>query len=618
MFQPGEVIDDRYDVLGPLGQGGMAHVFRAHDRRLERTVALKVLRPHLTETDAERFRREIRALARFNHPGIVAIYDLGQGEHVYFAMELVEGGPITDLGPFDGDPEALDALLGAAITVADALDYVHRLGMVHRDLTPRNILLTRSGHPKVMDFGLVRLTESSRELTRTGFTLGTPQYMAPEQATGGAPIGASADLYAFGAVLYRTLAGRAPFDADNDQAVLYQHVYGDLVSVAELAPQAPGALSRLIDAMLSKRPEERPASAGSIAAALQSLRATLGARASEVPRAGPGMRGSYPSGPVVTQGLRVRWQRTLDEGPQWPAGLGAAAGWIAVAQRSDQLALLHPSDGSISARFPLTDEVATAPVYAGDRLYVASRDGAVSALAWPQGTVLWNRDDVDVVGLSGYGLDLVVATREGRLERWDRHGGTRWRFDAGTPLTTPACLHRAQAYAFDESGWLHAVDVTSGARRFKVEVGASVAAPVAVDGVLLLTARAGELHAFDVETHEVRWSYDLEGEVWAAPAVAGAHVFVASWGERLHALTLKSGDDIWDRSLGAPLTAAPVVAAGVVYAATEAGELLGFDAAGGRPTVRHQVTHGPIQASPLPIGDAVVVAAIDGSVHCLE
>ena len=618
MFQPGEVIDDRYDVLGPLGQGGMAHVFRAQDRHLERTVALKVLRPHLTETDAERFRREIRALARFNHPGIVAIYDLGQGAHVYFAMELVEGGPITELGPFDGDHEALEAFLDAAVTVADALDYVHRLGMVHRDLTPRNILLTRSGHPKVMDFGLVRLTESSRELTRTGFTLGTPQYMAPEQATGGAPIGASADLYAFGAVLYRTLTGRAPFDADNDQAVLYQHVYGDLVGVSTLVPHVPPALARLVDALLSKRPEERPASAASVAASLRAIRTNAPSRASEVPRAGPGLRASYPSGPVVTNGLRVRWQRALDEGPQWPAGLGAAAGWIAIAQRSDQLALLHPSDGSVSARFPLSDEVATPPLFGGDRLYVASRDGAVSALAWPQGRPLWSRDDVDAVGLSAYGLDLLVAARDGRLERWDRHGTARWRFDAGSALATAACLHRGQAYVFDVDGWLHAVDLASGSRRFKVEVGVSAAAPVAVAGVLLLTARAGEVHAFDVTTHEVRWSYDLEGEVWAPPAVAGPHVFVASWGERLHALTLKSGDDVWDRPLGAPLTAAPVVAAGVVYAATEAGELLGFDAAGGRPIVRHQVTHGPIQASPLPIGDALVVAAIDGSVHCLE
>lgn len=618
MFQPGEVIDDRYDVLGPLGQGGMAHVFRAQDRRLERTVALKVLRPHLTETDAERFRREIRALARFNHPGIVAIYDLGQGEHVYFAMELVEGGPITDLGPLDGDPESVDVLLGAATTVADALDYVHRLGMVHRDLTPRNILLTRSGHPKVMDFGLVQLTETSRELTRTGFTLGTPQYMAPEQATGGAPLGSAVDLYAFGAVLYRTLTGQAPFDADNDQAVLYQHVYGNATPLAEMVPVAPPPLAELVDALLAKRPEERPPSAAAVAASLRTIRAAFLARASEVPRAGPGLRGAYPSGPAGTRSLRLRWERQLDEGPQWPAGLGAAAGWVAVAQRSDQMALLHPADGSVSSRFALSDEVATPPLFAHGQLVVASRDGAVSALRWPRGEHAWSRDDVDAVGLARYGSDLVVTCRDGRLERWDEHGATRWRFDAGSGLVSAACLHRALAFVFDEGGWLHAIDVAKGVRRFRVEVGPSVAAPVAIDGVLLLASRAGEVHAFDVERHDVRWTYDVDGALWAPPAVAGPHVFVASWGERLHALALRSGDDVWERRLPAAVTAAPIVAAGVVYVATEGGELLGFDASSGRPTGRHQVAHAPIQASPLPLGDGLVVAAVDGTVHCYE
>ncbi len=618
MFHPGDVIDGRYDVLGPLGHGGMGHVFRAHDRRLERTVALKVLRPHLTELDADRFRREIRALARLNHPAVVSIYDLGQGEHVYFAMELVDGGAFTDLGPLAEDPEPFAALLDGAAEVADALAYVHRLGMVHRDLTPRNILLTESGRPKLMDFGLVQLTETSRQLTRTGSTLGTPQYMAPEQATGDAT-GAATDLYAFGAVLYRAATGVAPFDAENDQAIMYQHVYHEPIAAVEVHPAIPPALSRLLGRLLAKQPADRPASAATVADALRAIRADGIARTTHRPHAGAGHRSAYPTAIADAAALRPRWQVRLEEGPQWPAGMAAADGFLLVGQRADALAVLRPADGAVHARFELEDEVSAPPLVAGGRLWLAARDGSLQARTWPSGDRAWLASDVDAVGLTATGADVLVARRDGRLERWGAGPReVRWSVDLGAAAATAATLHGHLALVVADDGWLHALDARDGAARFRVDVGAMAAPPVSAGAVVLLATRSGEVHAFDPEAHVVRWSYDVEGEAWAPPAVAERLVFLGSWGPRLHALHVRSGDDAWSVPLAHPVTAAPVVAGGVVYVANEGGELLAFDARTGAERARHRVASGAVQASPLPVGDALFVAALDGTVTCLR
>lgn len=612
MLEPGSLLDDRYLVTGELGQGGMSYVYKARDQHLERDVALKFLRPHLTETDRERFLREIKTLARLNHPGIATIYDLGRGDGVYFVMELVSGGPFTALGPLEPDPEPLRKLLQAAISVAETLDYVHRRGVVHRDLTPRNILLTSHLHPKVMDFGLVQLAETTRQLTRTGLTLGTPHYMAPEQAKGGS-VGAHTDLYAFGAVLYKAVTGVTPFDADNDQAVLYQHVYSDITPASEHNPHVPATLSDFIATMLSKDPRERPASGFSVAEALRTVLATALQGATRQRLGGPAQQGTYPYGPTNPKRLVCRWQLSLSDGPQWPGALTAAEGFIFLGLRNETVRVLRPADGSVEAEFEVDDEVNTAPLFHHGHLAVVSRDGHLSLLSWPAGKMLWT-EVLGAVGVTPFGRDLVVSSREGNLQARTLDQRQLWRYETASPLLTPPVLYRNLAYGVTQEGWVHGVDAHTGEGKFKVKLGSVAAAPAAKDGVLLLPERSGELHAFDLEKLEVRWSYDLEGALWASPVCWHSYVYAVSWANVLRCLSFASGDDVWDYPLNAQVTATPVVAAGRLYVVTEGGQLLVFDALTGALLFEDSVTLGPIQASPLVLDDTIVVVALDGTV----
>ena len=614
LFTPGNLIDERYEITGILGQGGTGQVYRAYDRHLDRDVALKALRPHLTEADEGRFKREIKALAKLSHPGIVSIYDLGRGEHVYFVMELVAGGLFTDLGPLEGDLEPLLTLLEAAISVCEALAYVHHHGMVHRDLTPRNILMTLQGQPKVMDFGLVQLAEASRQLTRTGFTLGTPQYMAPEQAEGGV-IGAHTDLYALGAVLYKTVTGAALFEAESDLTLLYQHVYGEFRAPTEVNPAVPPSLGRLISSLLAKDPAQRPASGYRVAAALRTIRDEVAQRSAQQRLGGPGQRGVLSGGPATPNLLSRAWQVKLAEGPQWPAALTAAEGFLLLGTRSEEVYVLHPADGGVQARFRAEDEVNSPVVCSGARLYYTSRGGALSAHHWPSGARAWEDEEAGATGLLPYADDLFVAAERG-LERRTQTGETVWRYDliGDAPATAPT-LHHQQVCVVTQGGWLHSADVATGEGRFKLELGPVAAQPAAKGDVLLLPERKGDLHAFHLESLEVLWTYDMEGQLWASPLAWGPYVYAVSWAGVMRCLSLQTGDDVWAHEIGAKVTAAPILAGGVLYIVTEEGEVIALDARSGQRLFADRVSASPIQASPLVIGETLIVAALDGTVR---
>jgi serine/threonine protein kinase len=257
-----------YRIVSQIGEGGMGTVYRAVDTMLDREVALKAIRSDLSQEPhmVERFRTEAKTLARIHHPAIATIYAFfHQGEELFLAMEYVPGGSLSKLLETEWALPWQRAvpLLGSAL---DGIEAAHRAGIVHRDLKPDNLLLTEAGKLKVTDFGLARMAGSNR-LTRTGISLGTLRYMAPEQIQGG-EVDSRTDVYALGTVLYQMLTGCVPFDEGSDYAILKAQVEDTPVPPVEHVPSIPGWLNRTVLQALEKDPARRFQSVGELQAVL--------------------------------------------------------------------------------------------------------------------------------------------------------------------------------------------------------------------------------------------------------------------------------------------------------------------------------------------------------------
>jgi WD40 repeat protein len=266
-----------YQILGVLARGGMGVVYRAQHLGLKRVVALKMILAgaHAGEEDLARFRREAEAAARLQHPHIVQIHDVGEQNHLpYLAMEFVEGGSLAQRLRATASPsQPARAAAEMVETLARAVHYAHQHDVIHRDLKPANVLLTADGQPKIADFGLAKRLDVDAGQTRTGVIVGTPSYMAPEQAAGQSKdVGPAADVYALGAVLYEMLTGRPPFNAVNLMDTLKQVIQDEPVPPRRLQPMVPHDLETICLKCLHKDPRKRYASAEGLADDLRRFR----------------------------------------------------------------------------------------------------------------------------------------------------------------------------------------------------------------------------------------------------------------------------------------------------------------------------------------------------------
>ncbi|MGH9366919.1 MAG: protein kinase domain-containing protein [Thermoanaerobaculia bacterium] len=283
-----------YEILSPLGAGGMGEVYKARDTRLGREIAVKVLPPELTTSDQarQRFEREARTISQLSHPHICALYDVGNEDGIeYLVMELLEGQTLSDR--LAKGPLPMDQALRSGAEIADALEKAHRQGIVHRDLKPANVMLTSSG-VKVLDFGLARaigpspsagsLTALPTEtpLTEAGMVLGTVQYMAPEQLEG-KDADARTDIFALGLVLYEMATGRKAFSGATRASLIGAILRDEPAPISREQPLAPRALDRVVSTCLAKEPEERWQTARDVALQLEGIRQDRSAAEPAIP-----------------------------------------------------------------------------------------------------------------------------------------------------------------------------------------------------------------------------------------------------------------------------------------------------------------------------------------------
>jgi tetratricopeptide (TPR) repeat protein len=367
-------LSGRYRIERELGRGGMATVFLAEDLKHRRQVAIKVLDPEVAAAiGPERFRREIETVARLTHPHVLALHDSGEADSLlYYVMPFVAGESLRDRLTREKQLP-LEEALRLTREVADALGYAHRQGVVHRDIKPENILL-EEGHALVADFGVARAAAAGAEkLTATGMSLGTPAYMSPEQAVGGAA-DARSDLYGLGCMLYEMLAGQAPFTGPTAESIVFQHLNATPPQVTAMRPAVPAGLDAVIAKAMAKSPADRYATAAEFLAALDAGRTAEAGPGRAPRRRRPALAVAATAAAaalVVAVVALAAWQQW------WPFGGGNTApaakkDWILVADFDGP-----PGDSTLA---PAARSLLSAALDQSQRVATVSQDQIAAAL----------------------------------------------------------------------------------------------------------------------------------------------------------------------------------------------------------------------------------------------
>ena len=366
-----------YEITEEIGKGGMATVFRAYQPSMDRHVAVKVIRASMLgdKLGRDRFQREARVVARLEHPHLLPVYDF-DGEHdpPFIVMRFLEGGTLKQV--MEAGPLPPSEMIYTLRQVALALDYAHRQGVVHRDLKPSNIMIDREGNVFVADFGIARVSDAPRGLTGTGVVMGTPGYMAPEQARGKAEVDGRADIYSLGVIIFEMLAGRGPFDRESPLDELMAHIQEKAPDVRDFNPALPEDISLVLRRALAKEPAQRQETAGEL---VGELAEALQADTSSAPAQLRSLTQSFAAQQLAALELAVEEARTPSDVQRQMTAL--------YMDITDHAELLYQSEETETVRKEI------------DRLWMAfqgmaeAAGGRLESRTGEAGLLLWGREE---------------------------------------------------------------------------------------------------------------------------------------------------------------------------------------------------------------------------------
>ncbi|MFE7760436.1 PQQ-binding-like beta-propeller repeat protein [Streptomyces sp. NPDC057438] len=636
----GRMLAGRYELEVLLGRGGMGEVWVAHDTRIQRRVAVKLLRPHLEGGEGTRlFFREARTAGGLNHPGIVTVHDLGEDTDgtLFLVMEMLSGRDLSTVLRKDGPPPVADAL-GWTAQAADALAAAHAAGIVHRDLKPANLMLTDAGLLKILDFGIARYAATT---TASSAVVGTVAYMPPERLSGRAGDG-RADLYALGCVLYELLTGERLFGDLDTAALLVAHLQ-QVPPAPSRVRSGPGpAVDALVLEMLAKDPDDRPATAdevrdrlrAALPASSQSGRAaaTVPAGPAAVTRPATASRPRRPGPPGAPDGSAVRGP-AVDEGV--PTAVHTVAAFTPTAPTSPTAPTWAASPQGRTAADSVTSgtwawATQTAPGSPpppggnpfADPLSVSVTVGPGGRRARPWAAVLGGglAAAVVVAGLTVGGVALMSSFS--RLYSGDTEdspvGGNRWTFATTGAVKSAPVVSGDTVYVTSNDRKVYALDAATGDKKWAYRTGEAIeASPFVSDGTVYVGSRDGKVYALDAATGDKKWAYTTGAGVESTPVEAGGTVYVGSGDAQVYALDARTGAKKWSYRTEGAVETRPVVARGTVYIGSGDSKVYALDAATGDKKWTYP-TRDWIESAPVLSGDTLYVGSRDETLYALE